>query len=44
MDHHPADAGETAAQAVDLEHHDQAHQRIADRLTNPAAWDNTNER
>ena len=35
IDHHPADTGKTAAQAVDLEHHDQAHQRITDRLTNP---------
>ena len=34
VDHHPANTGETTAQAVDLEHHDQAHQRIADRLAN----------
>ncbi|KPU60531.1 hypothetical protein AN403_4937 [Pseudomonas fluorescens] len=32
VDHHAADAGETTAQAVDLEHHDQAHQLVADRL------------
>ncbi|MNI29493.1 hypothetical protein D3C73_833120 [compost metagenome] len=32
VDHHAANAGETTAQAVDLEHHDQAHQLIADRL------------
>ncbi|MCY1171963.1 hypothetical protein D9M73_120890 [compost metagenome] len=32
VDHHAADAGETTAQAVDLEHHDQTHQLVADRL------------
>lgn len=32
IDHLPTDAGKTAAEAVDLEHHDQSHQLIADRL------------
>ncbi|MCY1401813.1 hypothetical protein D9M71_169370 [compost metagenome] len=32
IDHFATNAGETTAQAVDLEHHDQAAQGIADRL------------
>jgi len=32
IDNHATDPGETTAQAVDLEHHDQAHQIIADWL------------
>ena len=33
VDHLATNPGEATAQAVDLEHHDQSHQRIADRLT-----------
>src|SRR5450830_19728 len=33
VDHLAANPGKPTAQAVDLEYHDQPHQRIADRLT-----------
>ena len=33
VDHLATNPGEATAQAVDLEHHDQSHQCIADRLT-----------